>query len=75
MGWIQSNPPEKGKWRCALRISPICPGGLDIDQLTIDHIKPKGSRPELAHKLSNLQPACVYCNGVKGSRDMDKIKE
>jgi 5-methylcytosine-specific restriction endonuclease McrA len=70
MEWIQANPPTNGVWICALRITPLCPVRLDIDQLTIDHIKPKGSNPELAHELSNLQPACIYCNGEKGSKTL-----
>lgn len=66
--FIQDNPPDQyGFWYCALRVSDMCLGRMDIDQLTVDHIIPRSRAPELRHEPSNLQPACVYCNKEKGS--------
>lgn len=66
--FIQDNPPDQyGFWYCALRVSDMCLGRMDIDQLTVDHIIPRSRAPQLRHEPSNLQPACVYCNKEKGS--------
>lgn len=74
--WIQKNPPDKfGFWYCYLKISPVCIKRMDIDQLTLDHVLPKGSfrYRHLKHDPSNLKPACVFCNTQKGSRVLDSI--
>ena len=69
--WIQDHPPEYGgKWRCYLRTTPLCPEYLDIDQLTLDHEVPRSS---INYDPANprLKPACVYCNGDKGSQSLE----
>lgn len=69
--WIDSNPPNhQGLWACELRISPQCIGMMDIDQLTIDHTIARSSDPKLRYTQSNLMPACVFCNGFKGSKKL-----
>jgi 5-methylcytosine-specific restriction endonuclease McrA len=68
--WIQQHPPVNGFWECALRISPQCLGFIDIDQLTLDHIKARSTHPDLRLEHTNLQPACYYCNSMKGSSDL-----
>lgn len=66
--WIAKHQPNHaGYWECALHISPQCLNYMDIDQLTLDHILGRGRRPDLRDDLNNLQPACAYCNGLKGS--------
>jgi 5-methylcytosine-specific restriction endonuclease McrA len=71
--WLQTNANKDNTWTCYLQISPWCPKLLTIETLTVDHVKPKGSHKELAHDLTNLKPACVFCNGLKGSRALDKL--
>lgn len=59
--WIKDNPPDEyGFWYCYLRTTKLCPIGLNIDQLTIDHENNRNHE-------GGLFPACVYCNGDKGS--------
>lgn len=64
--WIRLNP---GPWTCYL-----CSKSLDIDTLTLDHVKSRSRRPDLRFELSNLQPACLSCNVDKGSRDIDELR-
>lgn len=63
--WIQDHPAKDGYWVCYLRTTALCPILLDIDQLTLDHVIPRsrGTKTE-------IKPACVYCNGDKGSQDL-----
>lgn len=70
--WIQDNPPEyNGKWRCYLRTTPLCPEFLDIDQLTLDHEIPRSSLKNMPGVKTKLRPACVFCNGDKGSQSLE----
>jgi len=74
--WIQWHPAVDGYWECYLRISPRCLPSIDIDQLTIDHVVPRSSSlAEATDDDSNLMPACVFCNGMKGSRHLENIPE
>lgn len=69
--WIENNPPDEyGYWTCYLQIAPLCPKRIDIDQLTLDHVIPKSR-----HQKTELKPACVYCNGLKGSRTLDNLNK
>lgn len=64
--WIKDNPPDfAGYWYCYLRTTEACPGALQIDQLTIDHVIPRSK-----HKPTELRPACMFCNNDKGSQDL-----
>lgn len=74
--WIRKNPPPiDGKfWICYLRIHPSCPVQIDITQLTLDHVVSRSRDPKLRFKPSNLKPACFYCNNMKGSRDLEKLR-
>lgn len=67
--WIQANPPVDGYWNCY-----ICGTYLNIDRLTLDHIKSRSRHPELRFELNNLRPCCRKCNAWKGSRDLKEIK-
>lgn len=51
--------------KCALRLSPKCPGVLTYDTLTVDRIKPgaRGGR----YTRDNIQPACEPCNTLSGA--------
>ena len=65
--WFEFNPPDyRGFYQCGL-----CPWEVHKDEVTLDHIIPKGSHPELKHVLSNLQAAHGVCNQRKGSRSME----
>jgi len=74
--WIKKNPPPiEGKyWMCYLRIHPWCPGRIDVAHLTLDHVVSRTRDVKLRFNLSNLQPACIYCNGEKGSKSLDQVK-
>jgi hypothetical protein len=73
--WLQSIANKDGEWPCYLQISPLCPKILTIETITKEHIKPKGSHRELAHEISNFMPACIFCNGLKGSRSLERLAE
>lgn len=74
--WIRHNPPPiEGKyWMCYLRIHPWCPGRIDIAHLTLDHVVSRTRDVKLRFNLSNLKPACIYCNNEKGSKALDQVK-
>jgi 5-methylcytosine-specific restriction endonuclease McrA len=72
--WFVLNPPnEKGLWFCYLGISPICPNWLTRSTITLEHVKSKARHPELKFVVTNLKPACSFCNAIKGSRDIDEL--
>lgn len=74
--WIRRNPPPiRGQYyECYLKIHEWCPKLLTIDTLTLDHVVSRTRDPSLRYKLSNLRPACIYCNELKGSRSLDEVK-
>lgn len=72
--WITNNPPNhQGYWECYLRLSPECLGFIGIDQLTLDHVAGRGRNPDKRRDQANFKPACVFCNGLKGSRDLEEL--
>lgn len=74
--WIKKNPPPiDGKyWECYLRISPYCPGRVDITTITLDHVVSRSRDPSQRFNMDNLRPACMPCNEMKGSRSLDQVK-
>lgn len=74
--WIRKNPPTiEGKyWLCYLRIHPWCPVRIDIEHLTLDHVVSRSRDPSKRFTADNLKPACIYCNQMKGSRDIGQVK-
>ena len=74
--WIKKNPPPvEGKyWICYLQIHPWCPRRIDVAHLTIDHVVSRSRNAKLRFNLDNLKPACIYCNGEKGSKSLDQVK-
>lgn len=74
--WIRNNPPPlEGKyWRCYLHIHEFCLGVVDIDTITLDHVVSRSRDPSLRYLASNLKPACMRCNELKGSKSLDQIK-
>lgn len=75
--WIRKNPPPiDGKyWECYLQIHPWCPKKLDIRTLSLDHVVSRSHDPSKRFTLSNLKPACKYCNTMKGSRTLEAVVE
>jgi 5-methylcytosine-specific restriction endonuclease McrA len=72
--WIRKNPPdENGYYYCYLKINEWCPGKLTVKTMTLDHIVSRSHDPKLRFSLSNLKPACKYCNLQKGSRSLDQL--
>lgn len=82
--WIRKNPPdENGYWYCYLRIHPWCTPKLTLDRdkcgygvgmLTVDHVVARTRDGTKKFSQDNLQPACGYCNEMKGSQSLDKVK-
>lgn len=74
--WIRKNPaPIEGRyWKCYLRIHPWCPVRIDIEHLTLDHVVSRSRNPSLRFNLSNLKPACMACNTLKGSRNIEQLE-
>lgn len=74
--WIRKNPPPiEGKyWLCYLRIHPWCPVRIDVAHLTLDHVVSRSRDPSKRFSSDNLKPACIYCNGEKGSKSLDQVK-
>jgi len=74
--WIRHNPPPiEGKyWMCYLGIHPWCPGRIDVAHLTLDHVVSRSRDPSKRFTADNLKPACIYCNGEKGSKSLDQVK-
>lgn len=74
--WFRLNPPDpKGLWYCYLRISPQCPYKLTRSTITLEHVKSKARHPELKYDVTNLKPACEYCNKLKGSLDVEELSQ
>lgn len=75
--WIKAHPPINGYWECYLKISPMCLGQVDIDQLTVDHVIPKSNAQNYSNRNddSNLKPACVFCNNMKGSKSLEVFND
>lgn len=65
---------NKYRWS-ALRVlvfekfGKICLKCGSIEQICVDHIKPKSKYPELAYEFNNLQPLCWPCNKKKSFID------
>lgn len=74
--WIKKNPPpiDGRYWECYLRIHPWCPVRLDIEHLTLDHVVSRTRDPSKRFAQENLRPACIHCNGQKGSKSLEDIK-
>lgn len=82
--WIRKNPPdENGYWYCYLRIHPWCTPKLVVDQekvrygvgmLTLDHVVARTRDGSKKFSQDNLRPACGFCNEMKGSQSLDKVK-
>lgn len=54
--WFKENPPNyQGYYECA-----ICRKWIKNPDL--DHIKKRGSHPQLRYELSNLRPLCRPCH-------------
>jgi 5-methylcytosine-specific restriction endonuclease McrA len=43
------------------------------DELTVDHVIPQNSRPDLIHEWSNLLLACSFCNNNAKGHKYDNI--
>ena len=66
-----TSPDAKKLWRRAVKehfncTCVYCGNHYEINQLTLDHVKPKCNGGETITK--NMVPACRRCNQEKGSR-------
>lgn len=54
--WLKANPPDyRGMWQCS-----DCKSWTT--QIDLDHLKKRGSHPELRYNLDNLEPVCRGCH-------------
>lgn len=61
--WFAEN--MRGSYACY-----ICETLMSRDMTTLDHVKPRGSHPELKYDMSNLQVCCGRCQMSKGSKSL-----
>ena len=47
---------------CALLLSDLCHGVVDVNTVTVDRIKPGGS-----YTRDNIRPACTPCQNLQGA--------
>lgn len=74
--WFIKNPPdEDGLYTCYLQIHPLCPKRMLPEDVTQEHVKPKGRYPELKHDLNNIKAACEHCNKLKSGTSLEKLAE
>lgn len=67
--WVKNNPPDyRGYWFCF-----YCTRPLTYEELTLDHLHPRSTHPELRYDHNNLVPSCYPCNIAKGSKDIDSF--
>lgn len=76
LDWFKANPPdEHGEWECYLQISGRCLKVVTYDTIQREHVKSKARHKELQYVLSNVRPACRFCNKLKGSLDLEDLVE
>lgn len=61
--WFKENKPP---YFCYL-----CNKPLKKEQVTLDHVIPRGSYPQFRYNLDNLKPACIKCNNEKASQSLE----
>lgn len=61
--WFRLHPGEE--FECY-----ICAKYLTRPEVTLDHVKPRGSHPELRYEQSNLEACCGRCQTAKGSKSL-----
>lgn len=72
--WFEKNPPDKkGEWECYLQIHPYCPVKVNRDLLRLEHVKSRARHPELRYDVDNIKPSEDWCNGMKGSLDLEDL--
>ena len=73
--WYASNPPDAyGDWMCYLQISPMCPRRINRSQITLEHVYPKNKYKKLRYTILNIKPACAFCNKLKLSNTINKLR-
>lgn len=61
--WFAEHPAES--YLCY-----ICEAYMPRAETTLDHVRPRSSNKSLRYELSNLEPACIPCQGSKGSKSL-----
>lgn len=66
--FFRQNPPdEQGGYVCYLNISKDCPGWVMKEEVSLEHVFPRSSYPEVRYNILNIKPSCWWCNQLKGS--------
>lgn len=63
--YLQANPPKDGYYVCYICNKKVLPS-----EITLDHVLPRSSNPELRFEFNNLKPCCYLCNMQKGSKKL-----
>lgn len=53
----------------------VCMKCGDVDNLHVDHVKPKSKYPRLAYKFSNMQILCKTCNYDKSNKNCNDYRQ
>lgn len=43
--------------------------------LTLEHVEAKVRSPEKVFDVTNIKPACSWCNAIKGSKSLEELSE
>jgi 5-methylcytosine-specific restriction endonuclease McrA len=71
---FRDNPPDwKGGYTCYLQVSSNCPKWISRHYVTLEHIYPKASYPELKYVTLNIKPSCADCNRIKKGNTLEKL--
>ena len=83
---IRQRGKQSLKWeqtrRDCFKINPgdlyhcyLCGKVLQKNEVTLDHMKSRSSRPDLRYEMDNLAPACWQCNSLKGSQSLENYNK
>lgn len=62
-----------GVFTCYLQISANCMKELNTGTVLLEHVKPRVRYPNLTYEVKNVKPSCSFCNGLKGSRELEQL--
>jgi 5-methylcytosine-specific restriction endonuclease McrA len=72
--WYKTNPPNQfERWECYLQISNCCPVSLTKGMMTLEHVESKVRSPHRVYDVTNIRPACSWCNAIKGSKSLEEL--
>lgn len=76
--WLRmksNQPDENGNWACYLGIAPDCHVHINIDTISLEHVRAKVRSPKLRYCARAIKAACPPCNKLKGSWSIQQLAE